>query len=313
MSKKIVADKIIYPNSMNREDLSKMSKDQLINILLGKQTASAKKAGPVKQTASANQAGPVFNPKSLTQLAAEKMEQSIKRPAKQPSRMPSLTQLAARALVKDQIKYFEELSDKHAPTIRLHKNPVFLQDMREEELKRARVSKYKKQSSFQNLFHERLEQMPGKRERAQITINAVIEHTIGNRTEYIDKTYGPFKMEVPKLSEPDMYKFLMYTLYQNNFTVLSTETIAEIGATITTHNEQLFKDHEAGALKLNTFFLDKQFQIKQRGDNTCMVDFVWHNCQGKKGFQKYTYQKLCDEMEVYGSASFPMTVNTRVN
>ena len=234
MSKKIAANKIIYPNSMNREDLSKMSKDQLINMLLGKQTASAKTVGPVKQTASANQVGPVFNPKTLTQLAAEKMEQSIKRPAKQLNRMPSLTQLAARALVKDRIKYFEELSDKQAPTIRLDKISVSLQDMRDEELKRARVSKYKKQSSFQNLFQERLEQMPGKREGAQITINAVIEHTIGNRTEFIDKTYGPFKMEVPKLSKPDMYKFLMYTLLQNNFTVLSTETIAEIGATITT-------------------------------------------------------------------------------
>ena len=247
MTKKIVTNKIIYPDSMNREDLSKMSKDQLINMLLGKQAASVKKAGPV------------FNPKSLTQLAAEKMEQSIKRPAKQPSRMPSLTQLAARSLVKNRIKYFEELSDKQAPTIRLHKKPVSLQDMRGEELKRARVSKYVKQSSFQNLFHERLEQMPGKRERAQITINAVIEHTIGNRTEFIDKTYGPFKMEVPKLSKPDMYRFLIYTLLQNNFTVLSTETIAEIGATITTHNEQFFKDHKVGALKLNTFFLDKQF------------------------------------------------------
>ena len=84
MTKKIVTNKIIYPDSMNREDLSKMSKDQLINMLLGKQAASVKKAGPV------------FNPKSLTQLAAEKMEQSIKRPAKQPSKMPSLTQLAAR-------------------------------------------------------------------------------------------------------------------------------------------------------------------------------------------------------------------------
>ena len=83
-----------------------------------------------------------------------------------------------------------------------------------------------------------------------------------------------------------MYKFLMYALLQNNFTVLSTETIAEIGATITTHNEQFFKDHKVGVLKLNTFFLDKQFHIKQRGDNTCMVDFVWHNCRGKKGFQK---------------------------
>ena len=148
--------------------------------------------------------------------------------------------------------------------------------------------------------------MPGKRERAQITINAVIEHTIGNRTEYTDKTYGPFKMEVPKLDKSDMYKFLMYTLLQNNFTVLLTETIAEIGATITTHNEQFFKDHKVGALKLNTFFLHKQFlQIIQQGENTCMVDFVWYNCRNKKGFQKYTYQKLSDELEVYASASFP--------
>ena len=210
---RLSGNKIIYPISMNREDLSKLSKEQLINMLLGKQTVRANKAGPV-QTASAKQAGPVFNPKSLTKLAAEKMEQSIKRPAKQPSRMPSLTQLSAQALVKDRIKYFEELSDKQAPTIRLDKISVSLHDMRDEELKRARVSKYKKQSSFQNLFHERLEQMPGKRERAQFTINAVIVHTIGNRTEYTDKTYGPFKMEVPKLSKPDMYKFLMYTLLQ---------------------------------------------------------------------------------------------------
>ena len=191
--------------------------------------------------------------------------------------------------------------------MRLDKISVSLQDMRDEELKRERVSKYIKTVIISKLVSRKTRtEMPGKRERAQFTINAVIEHTIGNRTEYTDKTYGPFKMEVPKLSKPDMYKFLMYTLLQNNFTVLSTETIAEIGATITTHNEQFFKDHKVGVLKLNTFFLDKQFQIKQRGDNTCIVDFVWHNCQGKKEFQKYTYQKLYDEMEVYGSAGFPM-------
>ena len=216
----------IQPISMyNRKDLSKMSKDELINMLMEKQTASANLAGPVNQTASANLAGPVFKPKSLTQLAPEKLEQSIKRPAvlpKQSNRMPTLKTLAANAMVKDKIKYFEELSDKQVPTIRLDKIPVSQQDMRNEELKRARVSKYKKHSSFQNLFHERLEQMPGKRGRAQITIHAVIEHTIGNRTEYTDKTYGPFKIEVPKLSKPDMYKVLMYTLLQNNFTVLST-------------------------------------------------------------------------------------------
>ena len=32
---------------------------------------------------------------------------------------------------------------------------------------------------------------------------------------------------------------------------------------------------------------------------------VWYNCKGKKGFQKYSYQKLSDELEEY-AASFPM-------
>ena len=37
-----------------------------------------------------------------------------------------------------------------------------------------------------------------------------------------------------------------------------------------------------------------------------MVYLVWHNGKDKKGFQKYTYQKLYDEMEVYGSGGSPM-------
>ena len=118
----------IQPISMyNRKDLSKMSKDELINMLLEKQTASTNQAGPVNQTASANQAGPVFKPKSLTQLAAEKLEQSIKRPAvlpKQSNRMPTLKTLAANAMVKDKIKYFEELSDRQVPINGLHKNTM---------------------------------------------------------------------------------------------------------------------------------------------------------------------------------------------
>ena len=146
-------------------------------MLMGNQTASANKARPVKQTAS-TAVGPVFKPKSLTQLAAEKLEQSIKRPAvlpKRSTRLRTLKTLAANAMVKDKIKYFEELSDKHVPTIRLHNIPVSLQNMWDEKLGRARVSKYTQHSSFQNLFHNRLQQMPGKRERAQITINTVID------------------------------------------------------------------------------------------------------------------------------------------
>lgn len=67
----------------------------------------------------------------------------------------------------------------------------------------------------------------------------------------------------------DMYKYMIYTILQNNFSILSTQTIANVGAKITTHSEQLFNHHKAGALKLSTFFLDKQLPIKQRGENTC--------------------------------------------
>ena len=98
---------------------------------------------------------------------------------------------------------------------------------------------------------------------------------------------------------------MIYTLLQNNFTILSTQTIVNVGAHIITHNEQFFKNHKAGAVSLNTFFLDKQFPIKQRGDNTCMVDFVWHHCKNKKGFKTYTYKKLEKELSMYASY-FPM-------
>ena len=51
--------------------------------------------------------------------------------------------------------------------------------------------------------------------------------------------------------------------------------------------------------------MDKQFPIKQRGVDTYMVDFIWHNCQRKKGFQKHTYQKLSDELQEY-AAHYPL-------
>ena len=127
-----------------------MTKQQLIDMLLGQKpkTVSAKSAGPVDQT--------VFKPKSLVQRAAEKLEHSIKRPAilpKQSQKKPTQKTLAANAMVTDKIKYFENLSDKQCEM----KNQV-----------RASISNYKKDCLFQNLFHNRLNNMPGKREKVQI-------------------------------------------------------------------------------------------------------------------------------------------------
>ena len=57
---------------------------------------------------------------------------------------------------------------------------------------------------------------------------------------------------------------MIYTLLQNNFTILSTQTIANIAAKITTHNEQFFKDHKAGTLKLNLKLNDTYLEVEVR-------------------------------------------------
>lgn len=154
-------------------------------------------------------------------------------------------------------------------------------------MEKTTANRFTPDSSFQKLLNERLRHIPGKRENVQITINADVMNIIGNKSTITPKTYGPFRMTVPKMDTDDMYKYMIYTLLQNNFSILSTQTIANVGAKITTHNEQFFKHHEAGALKLSTFFLDKQFTIKQCGDNTCMVDIVWHHCKNKRGFKTF--------------------------
>ena len=35
-----------------------------------------------------------------------------------------------------------------------------------------------------------------------------------------------------------------------------------------------------------------------------MVDFIWHQCQNKKGYKRYTYQKLKDELSEFDTC-FP--------
>ena len=103
--------------------------------------ANAIKAGPVaRQTGSVNKTGPVFKPKSLVQLAAEKIEQSIKKPAvlpKQNNKLP--TTLAAHALVKDKINYWEKKANENSSIITLDKKPTNIADMREDEMAKSGI------------------------------------------------------------------------------------------------------------------------------------------------------------------------------
>ena len=50
---------------------------------------------------------------------------------------------------------------------------------------------------------------------------------------------------------------------------------------------------------LNCFFLDTHRKIKAFGENICVVDFIWDQCRGKRGFRSYDYNKLRDELNQF--------------
>ena len=56
-----------------------------------------------------------------------------------------------------------------------------------------------------------------------------------------------------------------------------------------------------GRLKLESFFLDNKNKIKVRGTDTCVLDYIWHEVKGKRGFKTYTYEKLSNELVEYSS------------
>lgn len=91
----------------------------------------------------------------------------------------------------------------------------------------------------------------------------------------------------------------MYILLTNNFSTLSGEFIYMIGCKIIKLDEKHFKHNKMGKLKLESYLLSKQRPIKSHGTNTCVVDYVWDQVQGQRGFKIYTYDKLKNEIYEY--------------
>ena len=135
----------IYTNSnMNRKRLSKLSKSRLIarerdsakshnGLSVKPKAVIPAKFNPKSLTElSANKLEQMIQPKLtkaklLVQLAAEEIEQSIKQPTKlpEPSKMlPTLKTLAAQALVKDKVKFWNEKANNDASINRLDKNTM---------------------------------------------------------------------------------------------------------------------------------------------------------------------------------------------
>jgi len=117
---------------------------------------------------------------------------------------------------------------------------------------------------------------------------------------YVEKSYGPFTVEKPvQLSVDDTYKFAVLTLLNTKFNLLSGERISGIGCRIIKMEEKQNLVQKMGSLKLESYLLNKQRPIKRHGVNTCVVDYVWDQVKGKRGFKTYDYNKLKDEIYVF--------------
>lgn len=180
---------------------------------------------------------------------------------------------------------------------------VSIAQMRDEELNMT-TTPGKMKMTFAELFDKRLKTIPGKRTRIQITVHAELRYSLGVASELESKSWGPFQISFPKLTKDDMYKMMLYVLLTNGFNILSTQTIEEVGATIIMHKKSFFKDHKMGRLKLESLFLDNKNKIKIHGSETCVIDYIWHEVKGKRGFKTYTYEKLSEELSDY-AAMFP--------
>ena len=160
-----------------------------------------------------------------------------------------------------------------------------------------RMTDLRKNLPFSVLFENRIDKIGGRRIRVSITVFFTIKNMVQDKIT--EKTYGPYQMTVPRLSRDDMYKFFMYTLLSHNYTPLSAEVITKIGARVITYEPQFFAHHFMAGLKIESYLLSNQRKPKSYGSVSCVIDFVWDQVRGKRGFKTYDYKKLKEEIYKY--------------
>lgn len=175
------------------------------------------------------------------------------------------------------------------------KKLVSIAKMRDEELDLS-TTPGKLKLTFAELFERRLKSLSGKKTRIRVKIDAEVRQSFGVTSNLESKSWGPFEILIPKLSLSDMYKLFIYLLLNNGFSILSTQTIEEVGASVIHHKKSYFKHHKMGRFKLESYFLDNKNKFKVRGSDTCVIDYIWSQVRGKRGFKTYDYDKLYEEV-----------------
>ena len=319
---------------MNKSDLKKLSKSELINLLLNKKPEKVQKKPKVAYNLKN-----LFNDDVFPSDPYNKKMKKVKKVKKE------LEQQTVQIDNKYQkIKPLQYENVEVYPIIKTKLN-----DFRQDEIQISK-DKNKAQKGFIELFKTRLNNISDKKRIVSMTINVRINTGYGdinnqkkkqykntlinenkdnddeynipykrvleqklfqkNNNIFKEKTYGPFTIEIPKhLSIPDTYKLAMYTLLNKHFHILSGEFISGIGYKLIKLNKNEFKYGKMGSLKLESYLLNKQRPITKHGNNTCVVDYVWDQVRGKHGFKTYTYEKL--KKEIYNYVEEGDMINTQ--
>ena len=112
-----------------------------------------------------------------------------------------------------------------------------------------------------------------------------------------EHTFGPFNTKMPTgLHERDKYKFALSELMKSGVNFISGQSVSELGFNIISLDKKQPGNTKMGGIKLESYLLNKQRPITKHGVKSCVVDYVWDQVRGKRGFKTYTYKNLKDEI-----------------
>lgn len=205
----------------------------------------------------------------------------------------------------------DHIMTKHDKIINkpIFKFPMIDMSVQSSRINEMRLSSDKDRNklSFISLFERRLDNMQ-RDTSISLTIDIVLNRPSG---EQINKYYGPIETLIPaNLSLSDKYKFALYSLLDAGIHFLSGEYISSLSFQYMILRKREFIKHKMGKLGLISYLLKDQKAIKKHGNDTCVVDYIWDQVKGKRGFKKYDYKRLKTELYEYVDHSKTQMVNT---
>ena len=173
-----------------------------------------------------------LSPQELLKYAQNHVKQEKSKPLPKSKPVKSIT-------IKPSTKLSQILASS-GKVLNYPQKIVSLAEMRDEELDMTSATG-KLKLTFAELFERRLKLIPGKKTKIQTTVLAEVRYSMGIIESLESKEWGPFHISIPKLTKSDMYKLSIYISLTNGFSILSTQTIEEVGAKIITHKKELLQ------------------------------------------------------------------------